>query len=170
MGNLIDLELGQNFTDIARRKMVRAEMNRFATENKAIFPATGEEKAVIDIFTDPSCSACTKLFLEVPQLQAAGISVQYLPYADEGLGSPGYNTLKQIWCSEDKAKALTIGKGVLEGTLPGGNCADGNLVDTGQDLGNRVGVVGTPAIFKRNGAQIKGYVQYEELIPLILKN
>lgn len=170
MGDLIDLELGQNFTDIARRTMIRTELNRFATENKAIFPATGEEKAVVDIFTDTSCSTCRKLFLEVPKLQAAGISVQYLPYADEGLGSPGYNTLRQVWCSQDKAQALTIGKGLLEGTLPAGNCADGNLVDMGQELGSRVGVVGTPAIFKRNGAQIKGYVPYQELIPLILKN
>jgi mono/diheme cytochrome c family protein/protein-disulfide isomerase len=170
MGDLIDLELGQNFSDIGRRSIVRTELNRFATENKAIFPATGEEKAVIDIFTDTSCFSCRKLFLELPQLQAAGISVQYLPYADGGLGSPGYNTLRQVWCSEDKAKALTIGKGLLEGTLPAGNCADGDLVDIGQDLGSRVGVVGTPAIFKQNGAQIKGYVSYDKLIPMILNN
>jgi mono/diheme cytochrome c family protein/protein-disulfide isomerase len=170
LGNLIDLKLGQNFTEIARRATVRMELDQFATENKAIFPATGVEKAVVDIFTDTSCVSCRKLFLEVPKLQAAGITVQYLPYADEGPGSPGYNTLKQVWCSEDKAKALTIGKGVLQGTLPAGSCTDGNLVDLGQDLGSRVGVVGTPAIFKRNGAQIKGYVPSDKLIPLILAN
>ena len=170
LGNLIDLELAQNITEAARRVVVKTELMQFATRDKAIFPAIGEEKAVVDIFTDTSCASCRKLFLEAPKLQAAGIAIRYLPFPDEGLNSPGYKTLRQVWCSEDKAKALVIGKGLEEGTLPAGSCADGKLVDEGQALGQRVGVVGTPAIFKRDGAQIKGYVHYEKLIPMILNN
>ena len=170
LGNLIDLERGNNLTEMAKREVVKKDLKLFATEDKAIFPATGPEKAVVNIFTDTSCSACRKLFLEVPQLQAAGISVQYLPFPDEGLNSPGYKTLKQVWCSEDKAKALTIGKGLEQGTLPAGDCADGNLVDKSYALGKNLGVLGTPAIFKQNGENIKGYVPYLELIPRVLKN
>jgi protein-disulfide isomerase/mono/diheme cytochrome c family protein len=168
MGNLIDLERRINLTEMAKRKIVKKDLEVFATEDKAIFPATGPEKAVVNIFTDTSCVACRKLFLEVPKLQAAGISVQYLPFPDEGLNSPGYKTLKQVWCSADKAKALTIGKGVEQGTLPAGNCADGKLVDTSYALGKTIGVFGTPAIFKENGAHIKGYVSYQKLIPMVL--
>jgi thiol:disulfide interchange protein DsbC len=168
LGNLIDLERGINLTEIARREIVKKDLEVFATEDKAIFPATGPEKAVVNIFTDTSCSTCRKLFLEVPKLQAAGISVQYLPFPDEGLNSPGYKTLKQVWCSEDKAKALTIGKGLEQGTLPAGNCADGKLVDKSYALGKTIGVLGTPAIFKENGAHIKGYIPYQELIPMVL--
>jgi len=69
--------------------VVRAKFKRFTDENKAIFPAIGEEKTVVDVLIDISCSSCRKLVLEVPRLQAAGISVQYLPYADEDLDSPG---------------------------------------------------------------------------------
>ena len=170
MGNLIDLERGQNLTDIAKRVVVKGELNQFATEDKAIFPAKGEEKAVINVFTDTSCITCKKLFVEVPKLQDAGISVQYLPFPDEGPGSPGYQTLKQVWCAEDKAKALTIGKGLEDGILPAGNCLDANLVDESYALGKKLGVIGTPAIFKQNGEHIKGYVPYQELIPRVLKN
>ena len=170
LGNLIDLERGSNLTEMARREVVKNELKLFATEDKAIFPAQGPEKAVVNIFTDTSCSTCRKLFLEVPKLQAAGISVQYLPFPDEGLNSPGYKTLKQVWCSEDKAKALTIGKGLEQGTLPAGNCADGDLVDTSYALGKNLGVIGTPAIFKQNGAHIKGYIPYRKLIPMVLDN
>jgi len=170
MGNLIDLERGLNLTDIAKRVVVNREMNQFATQDKAIFPAKGEEKAVINVFTDTSCITCKKLFVEVPKLQEAGISVQYLPFPDGGQSSPGYQTLKQVWCSEDKAKALTIGKGLEEGTLPAGNCLDANLVDESYALGKNLGVMGTPAIFKQNGEHIKGYVPYQELIPRVLKN
>ena len=168
LGNLIDLERGINLTEMARREIVKKELEVLSTEDKAIFPATGPEKAVVNIFTDPSCAACRKLFLEVPKLQAAGISVQYLPFPDEGLNSPGYKTLKQVWCSADKAKALTISKGLEQGALPAGNCADGNLVDESYALAKTLGVIGTPAIFKENGAHIKGYVPYQKLIPMVL--
>ena len=170
VGRLIDLEQGLDLTDIAKRELVKAEMNLFASEDKAIFPAIGAEKAVINIFTDTSCYTCKKLFAEIPNLQAAGISIQYLPFPDEGLNSPGYETLRQVWCAKDRAKALTIGKGLEAGSLPAGNCIDGDLVDKAYALGNRVGVVGTPAIFKQNGKQIKGYVPYQQLIPKILSN
>ena len=170
MGKLIDLERGINLTDIARREVVNMEMILFSTEDKAIFPAIGPEKAVINIFTDTSCSSCKKLFMELPKLQAAGISIQYLPFPDEGLASPGYETLRQVWCSEDKANALTIGKGMQEGSLPAGDCNDGKLVDKGYALGKKVGVIGTPAIFKQNGEQIRGYVPYQKLIPRVLGN
>ena len=170
LGNLIDLERGQNLTDIDRRVVVKAEMNQFAIEDKAIFPAKGKEKAVINVFTDTSCITCKKLFVEVPKLQEAGISVQYLPFPDGGISGPGYQTLKQVWCAEDKAKALTIGKGLEEGSLPAGNCANASLVDKSYELGRKVGVIGTPAIFKQNGEHIKGYVPYQELIPRVLKN
>ncbi len=170
MGSMIDLELGQNLTSISRRRSARLLLNQFRVEDKAIFPAIGTEKAVVNIFTDPSCVSCKKLFVEVPELQEAGISVHYLPFPDEGEEGPGYATLKQVWCAEDKAKALIIGKGLAVGSLPAGNCDDSSLVDKSYALARRIGVVGTPAIFKQNGEQIKGYVPYQELIPKILGN
>ena len=170
MGNLIDLERGLNLTDIAKRGVVKTELKSFASEDKAIFLAKGPEKAVVDIFTDTSCSACKKLFMEVPKLQEAGITVQYLPFPDDGKKGPGYGTLKQVWCAKDKAHALTIGKGMAVGDLPSGDCVDSRLVDKSFELGKNIGVVGTPAIFTKNGAQIKGYVPYQKLIPGILSN
>lgn len=170
MANLIDLKRGLNLTGISKKMLVKAGMKQFPIEDRAVFPATRQEKAVIDVFTDTSCSNCKKLFMEVPKLQEAGISVRYLPYPDDGLTGPGYQTLKQVWCSEDKAEALTIGKGMKQGILPAGDCNDGKLVEKGHALGSRIGVIGTPAIFKANGDQVKGYVHYEKLIPMVLNN
>ncbi len=103
-------------------------------------------------------------------MQKAGISVHYLPFPDDGKKGPGYATLKQVWCAEDKAKALTIGKGLAVGNLPEGNCDDSSLVDKSYALAKSIGVIGTPAIFKQNGEHIKGYVPYQDLIPRILTN
>lgn len=170
MANLIDLKRGLNLTDNAKRGVAKKEMRSFATKEKAIFLAKGPEKAVVNVFTDTACSACKKLFMEVPKLQEAGITVQYLPFPDDGINGLGYKTLKQVWCSKDKAHALTIGKGLAVGDLPSGDCTKSRLVDKSYALGKNIGVIGTPAIFTTSGAQIKGYVPWRELIPRILGN
>lgn len=170
MGNLIDLKQGQNLTQIDKRKTVKAQINQVAVKDKAVFPATGEEKAVLNVFTDTSCPYCKKLHEEVPKLQNAGISVHYIPYPRGGSQGPGYQILKQVWCAKDKATALTIGKGLDLGELPDGDCEDSILVDQGHLLGNKIGVTGTPALFKSSGEMITGYVPYETLIPMVLNN
>lgn len=170
VGNLIDLQTGQNLTDIAKRKTTKFEIDRLAIEDMAVFPATGEEKAVLNVFTDTSCQYCRKLHAEISNLQDAGISVHYIPYPRGGSQGPGYQTLKQVWCAEDRAGALTIGKDLASGDLPAGDCEASVLVDDGYKLGNRVGVTGTPTLIKSNGEIITGYVPYLELIPKVLNN
>ena len=170
LGNLIDLQTGQNMTDIAKRKTTKTQIDRLAIEDKAVFPATGEEKAVLNVFTDTSCPYCRKLHEEISKLQEAGISVHYIPYPRGGSQGPGYQTLKLVWCAQDRATALTIGKDLASGDLPAANCEDSILVDEGYELGNKVGVTGTPTLIKSNGEMITGYVPYQELIRRVLNN
>jgi len=170
VGELIDLETGQNLTGLAKGKTTLTELNKVALADKVIFPAKGEEKAVLNIFTDTSCPYCKKLHEEVGKLQDAGISVHYLPYPRGGQQGPGYQTLKQVWCAEDKPKAMNIAKGVETGDLPAADCEKGKFVDQGHALGIKVGVSGTPSLFKSNGENIQGYVPYQELIPRVLNN
>ena len=89
VGKLIDLKQGKNLTDISRRSTAIVEINKVALSDKAIFPANGEEKAVLNIFTDTSCPYCKQLHSEVRYLQQAGISVHYLPYPRGGNRGPG---------------------------------------------------------------------------------
>ena len=168
IGNLIDLKTGENLTQAVKQKARRAELAKVADKDKAIFPAIGKEKAVLNVFTDTSCPYCKKLHKEVKHLQQAGITVKYLPYPRGGQSGPGYKTLKQVWCAKDKAQALSIGKGLETGNLPQGDCKEASMVDRGYNLGNQVGVTGTPSLFKSNGEIIEGYVPYKRLIPMVL--
>jgi len=170
IGSMIDLEQGLNMTSMAKRRSAKTLLSQFDTQDKAIFPAIGEEKAVLNVFTDTTCPYCKKLHEELPKLQEAGISVHYLPYPRGGQDGPGYQSLKQVWCAKDRAKALSIGKGLASGNLPAGSCEKGVLVDKGYELGNKMGVTATPALFKPNGEVILGYQPYQELIPKILNN
>ena len=170
IGNLIDLQSGKNLTQLAKGKTVIGELNRVSLDDKVIFPARGEEKAILNVFTDTTCPYCKKLHEQVGKLQEAGISIHYLPYARGSSQGPGYQSLKQVWCAKDKQEAMGIAKGLDIGDLPDGNCEKGKFIDEGYALGNRVGVTGTPSLFKSNGENIEGYVPYQELIPMVLNN
>jgi thiol:disulfide interchange protein DsbC len=170
IGSLVDLQTGTNLTDSAKGKTAIAELNRVSLDDKVIFPAKGEEKAVLNVFTDTTCPYCKKLHEQVGKLQEAGISIHYLPYPRGGRQGPGYQSLKQVWCAKNKLEAMGIAKGLDIGDLPEGNCEKGNFVDEGYALGNRVGLKGTPSLFKSNGENIEGFVPYEELIPMVLNN
>ena len=170
IGNLVDLETCTNLTNIAKGKTAIEELSRVALDDKVIFLAIGEEKAVLNVFTDTTCPYCKKSHEQVGKLQEAGISVHYLPYPRGGQQGSGYQSLKQVWCAQDKQKAMGIAKGLDIGDLPDGNCAKGKFVDEGYAMGNRVGVTGTPSLFKSNGVNIEGYVPYQELIPRVLNN
>lgn len=170
IGDMIDLEEQVNLTELSRRTVVKESIGAFSKQDLAVFPAIDDTKAVLNVFTDTSCPYCKKLHEEVPELQKAGIEVRYFPFPRGGARGPGYKTLKQVWCGEDRARTMDIAKGVGEGELPGANCEAAGFVDKAYVLGNQVGVTGTPALFTESGQKFDGYVPYNQLIPMILNS
>ncbi|MCP4765911.1 MAG: thioredoxin fold domain-containing protein [Gammaproteobacteria bacterium] len=168
MGDLINLETGRNLTEQSRRAGIVEMISEFSDDDFIIFAAKGESRATLNVFTDTSCPYCQKLHSEVGQLQQAGITVRYLPYARGGAQGPGYQTLKSIWCAADRNKAMTDAKNERFEELPPGDCAASAMIDRGYLAGNRAGIRGTPALVKSNGEKIEGYVPYRELIPQLL--
>jgi thiol:disulfide interchange protein DsbC len=170
IGELIDLRDGRNITKLTQRDIAKKALSSVDKGDFISYDAIGIKKADITVFTDTSCPYCRKLHKEVPELQKAGISVHYLPYARGGKRGPGYKTLKSVWCEKDRHKALTDAKDELTIGLSDGSCDQANVVDSAYALGNKIGVTGTPALFKNNGEKIEGYVPYKELIPMVLNN
>ena len=170
IGELFDLERAQNLTEISQRSEIKDELAKVSESDMSVFPATGTEKAKLTVFTDTSCPYCQKLHEEVNYLQDAGITVRYLPFPRGGARGPGYLTLKQLWCAEDKREAMDIGKGIIEGDLPAGDCDAADFVDRGYQLGNRLGVTGTPALYLESGEAITGYVPHQQFIARVLKD
>ena len=164
IGNLIDLDTGENLTEAKRANERVDKISSFPKEDKIIFTAEGDEQAYIDVFTDTTCPYCRKLHAEVPQLQAAGISVRYLPFPRGGRGSQGDRELRAVWCDTDPVQGMHLAK--TQSTIPknDGNCDAANAVASGYQLGNEVGVRGTPAIVLPNGTMIQGYRPYRDLM------
>ena len=170
MGDLIDLQSQVNLTELSRREIANAAIEEFPVKDLVVFPAEGETKRVLNVFTDSSCGYCQKLHEEVPYLQEAGIEVRYFPFPRGGARGPGYQDLRKVWCAKDRSESMNVAKGVSSGDLVNANCEAANIVNKGYQLGNKLGVNGTPALFTDKGRKLDGYVPYKQLIPMLLSD
>jgi thiol:disulfide interchange protein DsbC len=116
--------------------------------------------ATITVFTDVDCGYCRKLHREVKELNDMGVQVNYLAFPREGVGSGTYMKMVSIWCSDDPKAAMTQAKNGI--AIPEKTGCD-NPVDEEYELGNELGVNGTPAILLSDGKLIPGYVPAQEL-------
>ena len=154
-GAVLDLEaqedLMQNSTALAehRRKLIatipHAERIVFAPPNA---------KYTVTVFTDIECGYCRKLHGEVGELNRLGIAVEYLAFPRMGLGSQDHKDMISVWCAPDRKRALTDAKAGK--SIPSRDCK--NPVTMEFDVGQRIGVSGTPAIFSAEGVQLGGYL------------
>jgi thiol:disulfide interchange protein DsbC len=138
-----------------RRKLLES-----APRAERIVFAPANPKYTISVFTDIECGYCRKLHSQIGELNKLGIAVEYLAFPRMGLGSQDYKDMVAVWCAADKKQALTDAK--ASGKVPGAvNCK--NPVTMQYNLGQRLGVNGTPAIFAPDGTQLGGYLPPAQL-------
>jgi thiol:disulfide interchange protein DsbC len=158
-GSLIDLKTR---TDIGeeRRDGIRLDaLNDLGEEKMIVFPAK-EQKHVITVFTDIDCGYCRKLHDEMDKYNEMGITVRYLMFPRAGIDSPSYKKAVTVWCSKDQQDAMTRSKSGEN--LPNVTCD--NPVKEEYELGQLIGVRGTPAIVMEDGAMLPGYVPAARLV------
>lgn len=126
-----------------------------------VFPAKGQAKSHIYVFTDPTCHYCRILHKDRETITGAGIEIRYLAWPR---GDDLKPLAEAVWCSKDRNTALTDAK---NDKMPSRQTCD-NPVAKHMALGASLGVSGTPAVYTANGEQIGGYLPPKELIELAL--
>ena len=164
VGSLVDLVSGANLTEAGKGQDRQAALAEFPDSDRVVYPAQGQEQARLTVFTDTSCGYCRKLHKEVPTLQKAGVTVTYIPFPRSGPNGGAYQTMRKVWCSADRRKAMDIAKGVGAGELGSGDCKEADAVKAGYELGISLGVNGTPAIVMPDGQLQPGYLPADRLI------
>lgn len=152
-----------NLTEQARNGERAERLAGLPEGERVIFRGT-ESRAVVTVFTDPTCPFCVRLHEEVPALNEQGIEVHYLAFPRSGMSSPGGRELQQIWCDANPSEAMNLAKS--GGTLEGRADCD-NPVEAQYHLGMEIGVQGTPAIVLPDGQLVPGYVPAERLAAML---
>jgi len=166
VGDLHRVEGGQFVNLTERRRDVErlARMDAVKTEEMIVFSPEGETRTHISVFTDVTCFYCQKLHLEVPELNKRGVEVRYLAYPRAGLKSDGYNKLATAWCADDPQTTLTKLK--AKESVKEKIC-EPNPIAGQFELGQAVGVSGTPAIVTEDGKLIPGYRPAADLVGVL---
>ncbi|MBD1601461.1 bifunctional protein-disulfide isomerase/oxidoreductase DsbC [Pseudomonas typographi] len=165
-GYLYQLKDGKpvNLTEQTERAGVAKLIDAIPQAEMVVFPAKGDAKSHITVFTDTTCPYCQKLHAEVPKLNAMGIEVRYLAFPRQGLNSPGDQQLQAVWCSKDRPVSLSK---MIEGKSVDAPQCD-NPVSKQFALGQQIGVNGTPAIILENGQMVPGYQPAAQVAKLAL--
>lgn len=153
--------LSKNLTEEALAKFRLDGLKKFE-DSMIIYPAK-DEKYQVTVFTDITCGYCRKLHSEMEQYNNLGITVKYLAFPRGGVSSPSYGNLQSVWCSDDKADAMTKAK--TAGGAQGASCE--NPVAEHYALGQASGVSGTPAMVLADGTMIPGYQPAPQLLSIL---
>ncbi len=161
VGELYELTDGGtiNLTEQSRAERRQALLASIDPDDMIIFSPKGEPKASVVVFTDVDCSYCRKLHLEMAEINKLGIEVRYLAYPRAGLDSRSYEKIVSAWCSKNPNKALTELK--LGNSIPERTCS--NPVAEQYQLGQTLGISGTPALLTADGRMLPGYRPAAEL-------
>ena len=157
-GDLLNLKTRENMTEVSQRSVRKKMVDDFETE-MVTFKAK-DEKHVLRVFTDIDCGYCAKLHREMKDINALGITVQYMAFPRAGLNSPSYDKIVSVWCADDQQSAMTKSKN--RQAVPSKTCA--NPVKAQYELGQALGVNGTPAILTESGQLIPGYMPADRLL------
>ena len=157
-GTLLDLATKQDLGESVLAGVRRDLLKRIPASDRIVF-AAAQPKHTVVVFTDIECGYCRKFHSQIADYNKAGITVEYLAFPRAGLGSPDYDRMVAVWCAADRKQALTDAKN--DRPVPKLNCA--NPVTDEYNLGQRVGLTGTPMILSEDGAVLGGYLAPAEL-------
>lgn len=157
-GDIIDVKNRVNLTE-QKRGAARGKLLNSMDESKMIIFPAKNETAKVTVFTDIDCPYCVKLHREMKDYNNEGITIRYMAYPRAGLGSRSYQKAVNVWCADNPAQAMTDAK---EGKPVPNKTCDNPVADQFQ-LGQALGVQGTPAMFLEDGTSLPGYVPAKRL-------
>lgn len=152
-GALLDTQTQKNLSEGALGGMRNKLLATIPASERIVF-APPNPKHTVTVFTDVECGYCRKLHSEIKDYNAQGIAVEYLAFPRMGLGSEDFKKMVSVWCAPDRKAALTQAK--TTGKVVEKNCK--NTVTMQYNVGQRVGLTGTPMIIAADGTQMGGYV------------
>jgi len=157
-GQIIDLDTRDNITDQAKSG-IRLGLLTDLNQDEQITFAPEKAQYELLVFTDLDCGYCRKLHNQMAEYNEQGITIHYLAFPRAGVGSTSYDNYVSVWCADDQQAAMTLAKG--GGDPEPKKCP--NPVAEQYNLGQQIGVTGTPSMVTLDGTMIPGYVPPAQL-------
>lgn len=159
-GDMYELGTDKNLTETTRRTE-RTKLLASVPESQMVVFSPKDPKYTISVFTDVDCTYCRKLHSQIADYNRLGIKVRYLFFPRSGPDTESWAKAEAVWCAANRGEALTRAKRGEELSKPK-SCSNTPVAREYQ-LGEDVGVRGTPAIVLENGEMLPGYLPPAQL-------
>src|SRR5689334_7041256 len=159
-GDLYELGTNKNLTETTRRAE-RTKLLASVPESQMVVFSPKDPKYTVSVFTDVDCTYCRKLHSQIAEYNRLGIKVRYLFFPRTGPDTESWARAEAVWCAANRSEALTRAKRGEELNKP--KSCSSTPVAREYQLGEDVGVRGTPAIVLENGEMLPGYVPPAQL-------
>ena len=163
-GSLYDMATRKNLTEAMRSKARLAMINAVPESQMVIF-SPKNPLYTVTVFTDVDCQYCRKLHSGIAEINKLGVRVRYMFYPRTGPNTESWRKAEVVWCSADRNEALTRAKSGAR--LDMNRTCGPTPVRREYELGQSIGVRGTPAIVTDGGDLIDGYMPPRELVQAI---
>ena len=153
LGDMIDLDSDDNVSE-TRRRGIRARIIETIPESEMLVFSPKDPKYTITVFTDIDCGYCRRLHSQIAEYNRLGIRVRYLFFPRSGPDTESWHKAEAVWCAANRNDALTRAKNGE--TLKSPKCPTA-IIKRDFELGQKLAVDGTPAIFLASGEMLPGY-------------
>lgn len=151
VGNLFNAATRENLTQARKDEIMRIDFKSLPLD-KAVKLTAGDGTRVFVSFEDPHCTFCRRLHQDLQAMTNYTLYVFLMPV----LSPDSLEKSKAIWCAPDRAAAWN--DFILRQKAP--PPAPPTCQHPSQDvleLGQKIGVAGTPTLFFTDGVRIGGY-------------
>ena len=157
-GRVMNMETREDLTEAAKSEVRKELLAGMDTSQQITFTPENPDYE-LTVFTDIDCGYCRKLHAQVEEYNKSGIAIHYMAFPRAGIGSHSYDKAVSVWCAADQQAAMTQAK---LGAEPDPEQCENPIAEQYQ-LGQALGVTGTPALLTADGTLIPGYVPPEQL-------
>jgi thiol:disulfide interchange protein DsbC len=172
-GSLHEFSPGLKNHTAIRQSQINEELMGKLSDKFVTFKAPNQKHEIV-VFFDTSCGYCQKLHAEISQFTAQGITVHYAAWPRQGVTipnssefTPNYLEMESIWCADNPEMMLNLAE--RGGPIPSKSCANSGVKEMYQ-LGESLGIRGTPAIFTLKGQEVvPGYAPAQAVLERLQK-
>jgi thiol:disulfide interchange protein DsbC len=157
IGRLIDAKTRQDVTQARRDELMKVDYAKLPLD-QAVRLRVGKGTRQFVTFEDPNCPYCRKLHNDIQGMKDVTVYVFLYPI----LSPESFEKAKNIWCSKDRAAAWNAA--MIEGKAPAAAAADcKHPLQQNLQLGQRLGVNGTPTLIFQDGSRMPGASSADEI-------
>lgn len=161
-GEMIDVEGRANITRDRKQELTKINFKDLPLD-KATVIVKGDGSRVFATFEDANCGYCKRLHQGMKQLTNY---TQYV-FVTPMMGEDSRRKADAVWCSGDRAKAVT--EMMTANVAPTAQGACKTVTTEVEALAKKLGVTGTPTIFLADGTRIPGFMPPDRLEQALIK-